>query len=306
MDDLELSERDLDLEIDAMFQPPEPAPKQPLSFEPPVLVEHLSADAYHADVASIGIHGLALVGKSPLHHWHEVRRPDREIKEKTTAQTVGDAIHLAVLEPERFASECAVAPDVDRRTRAGKEDWAAFQAANVGKLTVRAEDHACALRVAGSVREHPLGRMFLCGPGKREASIFWTDKETGVRCRMRPDFIPDSGAVLVDLKSCEDAGEAAFTRNAWNYGYHLTAAWYLEGWKALTGEKREYVFAAWEKDQPHACAWYYADDDLIAAGRDRFRALLRIYADCLAKDKWPGYAERLCPLYAPAWAMDRS
>lgn len=266
------------------------------------LVENLDPAIYHNDTTSVSAGGLQDIAKSPLHHWYRHRRPDRDVPEPTPSQRLGVAVHMAVLEPERFASFYCVAPSVDRRRKDGKAAYAAFLASRGDGVEICAADYSTSLRIAESVRNHPAGKQLLCGEGYREASVYWTDRETGVRCRIRPDFAPNGNAVLVDLKSTQDASDRAFSRTSWNYGYPLRAAFYVDGWFALTGERRDYVFAAWEKEAPYACAWYYAEDDMLQSGREEYHRLLRIYAECLAKDQWPGYSEMLQPLYLPSWA----
>lgn len=266
----------------------------------PEIKRDLPSSLYHGDAESVSIHGLIDFRRSPLHHqWNHrrgIERPD------TAAQRLGTAIHMAVLEPERFASHYAVRPACDRRTNAGKATYAAFLDTLGDREEIDPDDHACAARVAEAVQRHPMAKELLA-QGTAEASIYWTDRSTGVRCRMRPDFISDRGPFLVDLKSASDAGERAFMRSAWSYGYHMTAAFYIDGYRELTGETREYVFAAWEKDEPHASAWYYAEQDFIKAGHDEYKALLVRYARCLDADRWPGYPAELQPLYLPQWAV---
>ncbi len=299
LESLEVGDDDVVADIaEQMLQPPRPVEK-------PVIIPDLDPERYHNDLDSVSASGLRDLARTPLHHYYLHRRPDREAPEPTPSQKLGTAVHMAVLEPRRFEVLYLPAPNVDRRTKDGKADYAAYLERLGDGIEISANDHATALRIAESVRKHPVGKKLLCGAGMREVSVYWTDRETGVRCRMRPDFAPATESVLVDLKSTGDASDRAFSRTAWNYGYQLTAAFYKDGWKAATGEDRDYVFAAWEKDEPHACAWYYAEDDMIEAGRAEYKRLLRIYADCLASGVWPGYPNQLQPLYLPSWAESR-
>lgn len=280
------------------------APAEPADFEPPQVVDGLPFAEYNADLGSVSASGLRLLASSPLHHWHALRRPDREPEVPTDAQVFGTAIHCAVLEPDAFESRFAARPPMDRRTKEGKAAYAEFMESIGDRSELKSDQWHGALAVAASVRETEMGRMLLAG-GRSEVSVYWTDRATGIRCRMRPDFVPSSQPVLVDLKSCENASDTAFGPQAWRLGYHVTAAFYVDGWRAATGEKRDYVFAAWEKEPPYASAWYYADDQLLEAGRCEYERLLRIYARCLEADEWPGYPAMLQPLFPPAWAMDR-
>jgi hypothetical protein len=262
----------------------------------------MSNDDYHAS-EGISKSGLDLIAQSPLHYWAKYLDPQREAREPTPAMRLGTAIHTAVLEPDRFAKEFRVAPIVDRRTKDGKATWEAFTARceESGHQVISASDYDICRRITDRVRSHPTAQMLL-DTGSAEQSAFWVDEETGVLCKCRPDWLTRN--VILDLKSTTDASPQAFQRSAWSYRYHVQAAWYLDGIAATTGKPRDaFVFAAFEKDQPFACAFYYADDAMIEAGRTEYRRLLRVYADCLKSNDWPGYPLTLEPLAPPAWAM---
>ena len=62
--------------------------------------------------------------KSPLHFQYQMTHP----KEDTPALLFGRALHKMILEPGDFESEFAVCPTVNRRTKAGQEQYAAFMA----------------------------------------------------------------------------------------------------------------------------------------------------------------------------------
>jgi len=64
--------------------------------------------------------------RSPLHYRHQIETPSAP----TPAQQLGTLIHAVVLEPFMARSTYAVAPNIDRRTKARKEAHAEFQAAN--------------------------------------------------------------------------------------------------------------------------------------------------------------------------------
>ena len=70
--------------------------------------------------------------------------------------------------------------------------------------------------------------------GYPEVSIFWTDEETGVPCKIRVDYLKP--AALVELKSFgNDIGQPihkAVARAVASYKYHIAARFYLDGVKA--------------------------------------------------------------------------
>ena len=89
--------------------------------ETPSLIVGLPPSDYHATPA-ISAHGLNNIRKCPAYFRHCRDNPP----DPTPAMRIGTLTHLAVIEPDRFATEVMVAPNVDRRTSAGKAEWAQF------------------------------------------------------------------------------------------------------------------------------------------------------------------------------------
>lgn len=258
--------------------------------------------AYHGG-EGVSKSGLDVLARSPLHYWAKYIDPNREQQEPTPAMRLGTAIHTAVLEPGEFGKRYHVAPVVDRRTKDGKAEWqlALDQAETAGAELISNDDAITCMRIAEQVRSHPTARKVFA-TGQAELSCYWTDAETGLLCKCRPDWL--SLPLVVDLKSTDDASASGFQRSAWNYRYWVQAAWYLDGIEQATGQRPEaFVFGAFEKAAPYASAFYFADESMIDMGRREYRKLLRVLADCKASDRWPGYDTDVRPLGLPAWAL---
>jgi exodeoxyribonuclease VIII len=142
--------------------------------------------------------------------------------------------------------------------------------------------------------------------GMAEASAFWIDEQTGELCKCRPDWCSPTGdgVVLIDGKSCQDASPDGFARTAWNMGYLHTAAWYIDGYQAATGQRvHGYVFAAVEHEWPHVAAPYMVPDDVLDLARADNRRLLNLYAECKKSGHWPGYSPSISLITLPVWAQ---
>jgi exodeoxyribonuclease VIII len=282
----------------------------------------ISNEEYHTG-EGVSKSGLDLIhDQSPLHYWSKYLDPNREPRKETPALKLGQALHTAILEPEEFDNRYVLVPDgAPRRpsitqinAKKPSDDtlyaigwWDDFNAKNEGKVILDAGDSDMVKKVSTNARNHPLAKNIL-SVGVAEQSVFWTDPETGVLCKCRPDWLidPNPNCAVLDLKSALDASPEGFRRSAYNYGYHRAAAWYLDGVEAATGERPDaFMFLAVEKEPPYAVAYYYADEAMIELGRRECRAALRTYAECLSSGKWPGYADRLLPLGLPRWAEVR-
>ena len=277
----------------------------------------ISNEAYHSG-PGVSKSGLDLIAKSPLHYWSKYLDPFRIAEEPTDAMKLGTAIHSAVLEPQLFATDYVVTPDdaPRRPTRAQRfakkpsddtiaaiEWWNQFDARNEGRTILSMSDYETCVNIQTNVRAHSASKT-LMQDGEAELSVFWKDDVTGVLCKCRPDWMNYDANVIVDVKSTEDASPEGFQRSIVKYGYHVQAAWYLDGFEAATGiAPRAFVFAAFEKKRPYATAFYYADEEMIEMGRVLYRERLNAYAECLKRNLWPGYPQQLQPIGLPAWML---
>lgn len=237
---------------------------------------------------------LKEMARSPAHYRWALEHPP----EDSDAKKVGRALHLAILEPERFASECVVWTG---GRRAGKA-WDEFSALHEGKEILTADE---AERIEGmrrAVLASPAAAQLVSG-GRAEVTMLWdTEVVPGVvvPCRGRLDYErPDA---LVDLKVTRDASPEGFGRHAWVMRYHAQAAFYVDGYAAITGRTLPFVFVAVENVAPYVVQTYVMTPEAMAAGRDEYMRLLAQLETCRITGEWPGYATGPMPLTLPRWA----
>ena len=143
--------------------------------------------------------------------------------------------------------------------------------------------------------------------GKAEQSFFWTDSETGVECKCRPDFLRSDGLVI-DVKTTADASVEAFVKSAYNYRYYVQAWWYLHGLRQCGIDAKDFIFIAVEKEPPYAVCVYAADDLMLQLGERESMKNLKTYAECLKSDIWYGYEKepQIHSLSLPDWVIKRN
>ena len=260
----------------------------------------ITDSTYHGDRDSVSSSALRkAIDRSPAHALADLDTPRPE----TPALLLGRAVHAAVLEPDTFESRYAVAPICDRRTKAGKEAWASHLAAHPDAATITASDAETVAGIVASIAAHPVARHAARG-GEAELSGYFTDPETDVHCRIRPDYLRAADGIMVDLKTTLDASPGAFQRSINTFGYHVQAAMYAAGHEAITGDPpRDFLFVTAEKSPPYAVAVYRIDEAALEVGRRTYRRALRLWADCLERDRWPAYSERIEAISLPAWAF---
>lgn len=266
------------------------------------VVRGMSNEDYHAH-PSISSSAINTALRSPLHYFAEYVARAAE-RTESASMRLGTMVHTAVLEPGEWDARYIVAPDVDRRTKDGKEAWAQFQAAAKGREIVTNEEAAKAHAIAAVVLEHPAAGTLLRGDflePEREASYFWRDAETGLECRCRPDSF--DGEVIVDLKTTTDASPSGFARSVANYGYHVQAAWYRRGVAAVTGRSPRHVIVAVETSAPYAVAVYELDALALEEGERLCQRAITTIAECQRAGRWPGYGDEIQRLGLPRWAV---
>lgn len=257
----------------------------------------MSTFAEYLAIGAINWSSLKLYAKSPAHYRENADNP----REQTVAMVLGSAVHCLCLEPMLFEQQYAVAPEVDRRTKAGKEQWASFEAEHRSKNILTAEQSALAHGIAASVLDGKTGNLLgLCD--EREITLTWEDPITGLQCKARLDAVDMVNGLAVDIKTTEDASPQSFSRTVYNYLYHGQAAFYLEGLRQNGFMISRFIFLVVEKKPPFAKALYLCSDELLASGRILFQGCLNKHAECLAANEWPGYPETIHTLDLPAWA----
>lgn len=238
--------------------------------------------------------------RSPAHYRLAI---DQE-REQTPIMQTGSALHALVLEGElAFTSRYVVAPvGIDRRTKAGKEQWAAFEAEADGKETLTQEQHATVCGMAAAILAHPRAGKLLEKCRERELSITWADFLTALTCKARLDAYDETNGLVVDIKSTDDASPKAFERLAARMLYHGQAAFYLQGLREAGADPARFLFIAVERNPPHGVAVYLADDEMVGVGSAMVAAFLERHAGCMAANAWPGYPVEVQTLSLPRWA----
>jgi exodeoxyribonuclease VIII len=276
----------------------------------PALISGLDMADYHADHVHVSRSVLVDLLRSPAHCYalhYDPARPPREAP--TEAMVLGTLTHTATLEPEHFATRHPIAPKCDRRTTIGKADWAAFCATlEPGQEPADPVQAALAQAMAKSLRANTAIANLLFNPGEAEVSAYWVDEDTGVPCRVRPDWVNfcQAGDILFDVKTTIDASPAGFSKTVVNMAYDFQAAFYADGWEKASGRKvLGFVFGAVEKKWPFACAPYMLSEEDLDRARRKYKRALATLAECRASGVWPGYVaagDTVNLLQLPAWA----
>lgn len=193
------------------------------------------------------------------------------------------------------------------RTKDAKAAQAAVRAE--GKTPILANEYDRAVDLAAAVNAHPEARL-LFSDGEPEVSAFWTDEETGIQRRARFDWlrnVTEGRRLLIgDLKTARSSEPTEFGKACADYGYAIQAANYIDAVRALDLDPDPaFLFVAVEKEPPYVVTVGQLDDDSLAVGRYLLRKAIRLFAECVERDDWPGYAQGVTELSLPYWFTNR-
>ena len=230
---------------------------------------------------------------SPLHYKHALTAPRKE----TDLMRIGTAGHALVLEPDSF-SDVHVCYEGRRQGKA----WDAFKEEHAGKRILTAAEWVRAVGIGTAVLADPTAMHYL-GSGIKEAPITWTDRETGIRCKGRPDV---AGRILADMKTTTVIDPYRFAVHAARMGYPEQLAFYRDG-LAENGvpTEPEPIVIVVQSEPPFDLVVYRVPEHVVDAGRARYRQLLQRLSECLASDHWPGVARDEQWLEVPEWFYDQ-
>jgi hypothetical protein len=214
----------------------------------------------------------------------------------------GTKFHSALLEPDNYRKQYSILPDgapprpTDRQRNAKKPSdatvaavkwWDAWEAD--GRETISTTD----ANAIGGMVASVLGSQckdYTHG-GRSEVVLLWEDKPHGFYRKARLDYLQAEpyGSVITDVKTTEDASEGAFEYSVWKYGYYLSAAYYVDLYEAITGDRPFFSWLAVEKRPPYFSKVHQIGDKTLQGGRNLYRKLLDHWAECLKTGVYPGY-----------------
>ena len=260
----------------------------------------MSHNIEYNSIIGLNYSGAKQILRSPLLYktWLDAQAEDDQ--KDSPALKLGRLVHLACLQPKEFIDRVKIEPEVDKRTKTGKEVYELFKASLAeGDETVDNETYAQIDAIAESV-EKALKSL------KLDTSVWMTEKPCtkeyeGITIKGRPDLVTklqgSDALQIFDIKTCQSAEPAAFARDVANFKYHLQAAFYSE----LVGTENFFLIAV-EKEAPYAYRIYTLDAAGLSEGKALMRDAVAAYKQSITFQTWPSYTPNVCELPLPKWA----
>lgn len=238
---------------------------------------------YHAERDRQSCSMLKHLLVSPAHYQNQFfTNPPR-----SAALDFGSLIHTLVLQPHLFHLDYAIWPDGIRPTsRDGKH----FAALHKGKSLLTEIEFHQARQLADRILHRTFrGRAFgrYLEEGRPEATLFYTDPDAGVPCRVRHDlWHPD---FIFDLKTTRHAQSRRFAHAAVELHYDLQAYMYSYADSLYAGRDAllPFVFICAENTPPYSVSALTAGPSFVENGREKYVKVLTTYAGCAQVDYWP-------------------
>ena len=214
-------------------------------------------DAYHADCSAVGNSMLKVFMESRREY--EARYVTRTIAspDPSDSMRLGSLSHAMLLDEAELKNFALIPTDVlaSNGARLGNK-WKEYEAANADKTLVTIKENQTAFEMCQSVRAK-CGPWF-AGVGKAEQAIFWTDSETGIRCKCKPDYLilANDQPLILDFKTAKSSSPWAFRSAVKSYRYDLQDIHYSAGVESEVGAQPRFLFVVVKSEPPYQCRVY--------------------------------------------------
>ena len=170
----------------------------------------------------------------------------------------GRVQHTCFLEHENFDQEFIIEPQINKRTKAGKEEYAAFLE-EVGNLTpITSKMYEDCME-----RRETLKDFIPDENDKVELTLCYMYH--GHPFKSRLDW--HDGEYVWDLKTCRDASPRGFRSAVNMFRYHMQASLYVDACRALGMTAKGFFFLAQEKLHPYPHGVYTLSAEALKYGQ---------------------------------------
>jgi PDDEXK-like domain of unknown function (DUF3799) len=272
-------------------------------------VYQLDEQVYHADPVKGGSLSCTWARKlmppsCPAKFAYERQHP----KPPTADMEFGKIAHAQVL---GVGAKVQVIDAADRRKKATQQEEKELRAEGI--IPMLAGEYAIVEAMVKALRADKYAAALLNPDhGRPEQSLFWIDEQSGIWRRARFDWLRDRApagrrTLFCDYKTAKSAHPDDIEKAILNYGYHNSAAWYLDGARALdlAEPDAEFLLIVQEKSAPYVVQVARIAYSSLRIGREQNRRAIETYVECEKTGIWPGYVEGPADVALPPWAENR-
>lgn len=233
-----------------------------------------------------------IIDQSPLHARHHHPRFTPRDDEFSRVANFGSAVAAMVFGGQQIA----IVDGTSYASKAAKEGRD-IALAN-GQIPLLTEEYVRACEVSATAAEaiKLLGSDLLC-----EHTILF--QHGSALCRSRPDAISADKRLLIDLK-ITGINARDCNRHFFSQGYDMQAAFMERAADSVDPDnvgKREIVYVFVEAEKPYGFSTLQMTEATMCIARRKMNAACNLWADCLARNEWPGYANSRQMSHRPSY-----
>lgn len=257
-------------------------------------------------MAGVRASELKQLRKSPAHMKYY---RDNQITSASTQ--IGTLVHKLFLEPDSVNNLVMRPKDADGKPLNGNtklyKDWKKeLEATDQTEVTQKELDIVS--QILESLNYSPDVLMLRESFSGTEQVFRWTEKveykDYGTReviCKAKIDAL--SSFALIEVKTTSDSSPRAFTRQAYEMGYHIQAYHYLKAVREAGHDVNYVFFIVVENTPPFITTVFTASREFLEAGAKEWNQLINLYVECEELKTYKGYTDVLQSLSLPDWVL---
>ena len=193
----------------------------------------------------------------------------------------GRVQHTVFLEHHKFDDDFVIQPNLDKRTKAGKEAFEDFKATIGNKTAITQDMYDVCMERRRVVQDFiPNGEN-----DKTELTVCF--EYHGQPFKSRLDWY--DGKRVWDLKTCRDASPRGFRQAVNNFNYHMQAALYVDACRIVGLPAEGFSFLAQEKAHPYPYVIYEMSDESMLYARSKNEQALATILNAKESDNYSPY-----------------
>lgn len=251
--------------------------------------EDISNENYHNDREYKSSSALKLILKDPREYYRKYVLNEQDSMNKDSLN-IGSYFHTRILEPHLLDKEYAIFTGKSRR---GKE-WEEFEASAEGKTIITSSQkylvdnmvekfEQASVKIGNADNEKEVLISSFFNGGKAEETL--CGEIDGYKVKVRFDYrkeFEDFGSIN-DLKTTAGsvANKAEVQEICEYWGYHLSAALYVDLVTQVTGKSHDFYFVFSSKKDGE-CRIFKASEAMLERGRKEYKEAIRLLKEAEA------------------------
>lgn len=223
-------------------------------------------------------------GEGYKHFAKMVKNPTQYTDVQLATFSIGHFIEAYLCNDKEKLSEFCVYDTANRpnkgMTMAAKENksWKADLVAKFGNNLIEAKDVAFIYDLLLFDEEKELIDKIKDKDSTQQLSLFWTDKETGLSLKTRPDVVREQSRWIWDIKTTKAKTEHEFKRDIKKLNYSIQAQMQIDGCKkcGIIEDLNGYLWIGISKAHPHNVFFVKYSAESMQRDYTKYREALRM------------------------------